>query len=289
MTEQLANGARSSLASTVNASQTTWTVADGSSFPAVGNFRVVCETEYALCTARSGNVLTVTRGIEGSTAASHTSGTTVVHELTVGGLTQFISEKAVLSGSGMIWFSNTPPAGYAILDGSTLTNAATNYPTLYANVDAAWKSGNDIILPDIRGRIPVGKGTHTDVDTLNDNDGVAVGSRRPAHAHSSALTFTGTGGTTGTDSPDHAHAIYDPGHSHSTPSFDTGASGPSGGTVFITGTTQTGVSGTGIATYGANARHAHGFTPAGTIGGTIGAAGVTDSPAFIVVNWIIKL
>jgi hypothetical protein len=35
----------------------------------------------------------------------------------------------------------------------------------------------------MRGRMPVGKGTHSDVSTLGNNDGVAVANRRPKHKH----------------------------------------------------------------------------------------------------------
>jgi hypothetical protein len=183
------------------------------------------------------------------------------------------------AGAGCIWFSNTPPAGYAILDGSTLTNAQTNYPALWANVDPAWKSGANIILPDCRGRMPIGKGTHADVDALGDSDGAAVGTRRVKHAHPHTLVL-----------PDHLHA--DSGHNHRVTSA-TGTGGSftaytiSGGlTGLFNASTQFGIHSLG--TEGSFAGLGNPTThPA--IDGAIGAAGMTDGPAFIVVNWIIKL
>lgn len=58
-------------------------------------------------------------------------------------------------------------------------------------------------LPDLRGRIPVGKGTHVDVDTLGENDGAALADRRPKHKHSvndsghtHTMTYADIGGNT---------------------------------------------------------------------------------------------
>lgn len=69
--------ASTTLNGSVTAGDTTWTVADGSVFPSEGDFFVVCESEIALCTARSTNDLTVTRAQSNTTANSHSSGKTV--------------------------------------------------------------------------------------------------------------------------------------------------------------------------------------------------------------------
>ena len=182
----------------------------------------------------------------------------------------------VPSGTGAIWFSNTPPTGWAILDGSTITNAQTLNPELWANVDAAWKSGSNIVLPDMRGRIPVGKGTHVDVDALGDNDGAALANRRPKHKHTASGTFTGSGGTTATDTPDHTHSMW----------------GGGGGTGVPVPTMSAGSQSWQGIISGASARHTHTFTPAGTVGVTVGpqtGAEPTDASAYLTVNFIIKL
>jgi ABC-type amino acid transport substrate-binding protein len=99
MAEQLANNAASTLSAAIpDAVATTCTVANGTVFPATGNFRVIIDTELMLCTARSGNTLTVTRGIEGTTAAAHASGAAVTHVLTQAGLLQYLIENAPASG-----------------------------------------------------------------------------------------------------------------------------------------------------------------------------------------------
>jgi hypothetical protein len=102
MAEQIVNSAQSTLNGTINNVVTSLTVANGAVFPATGNFRIlVCDPvtfanpELMLCTARASNVLTVTRGIETTTAVGHTTGALVTHVATVAGLAQFIAEHSV--------------------------------------------------------------------------------------------------------------------------------------------------------------------------------------------------
>jgi hypothetical protein len=117
--EQLANNAFSQLNGAIDASQTTLDVADGSSFPSVGNFRVSISDEIMVCTARASNTLTVLRGQEGTTGASHGDGSNITHNLTVGGLTRWAQDNDALWG-----YSGAPPVG-RIDDGSgnVLTSA----------------------------------------------------------------------------------------------------------------------------------------------------------------------
>lgn len=51
-------------------------VVDGSIFP-TSNFNLLVEDELIFCTSRSSNTLTCVRGVDGSTAAAHASGTSV--------------------------------------------------------------------------------------------------------------------------------------------------------------------------------------------------------------------
>lgn len=160
-------------------------------------------------------------------------------------------------GAGCLWFSTAAPTDWAILDGSTLTSAQTNYPTLWANVDSTFKSGSNIILPDLRGRIPVGKGSHVDVDTLGESDGAALADRRPAHKHT----------------------VNDTGHQHMWGHL-VGAGNSIGGSV------QNAYNGT-FDTVALNS-----LTTSVTTGVTVGpqtAGTPTDEPSYIVVNFIIKL
>jgi hypothetical protein len=59
-------------------------------FPQTGNFRLRIDNEFLLATAVADSThFTVTRGIEGSTAASHLAGAPVTHLATAGALTAF--------------------------------------------------------------------------------------------------------------------------------------------------------------------------------------------------------
>ena len=53
-------------------------------------------------------------------------------------------------------------------------------------------------LPDMRGRVPVGEGEHSEVDVIGDSDGAAIGDRRTWHTHQTTVPSVGTpsGGNT---------------------------------------------------------------------------------------------
>ena len=80
------NRAISSLAAGVSDTDTSWTVAsgEGAKFPSSGDFHLTCEDEIVKCTARSGDVLTVTRAQEGTSAAAHAAGKSVELRVTAG-------------------------------------------------------------------------------------------------------------------------------------------------------------------------------------------------------------
>lgn len=96
MTEQFANFSQSSLAAPITASQTIISVASPSTFPTLGNFRIVVQSfdvttqtptsapELMLVTAVSGKQFTVQRGIENTQAIAFASGAQVTHIVTAG-------------------------------------------------------------------------------------------------------------------------------------------------------------------------------------------------------------
>lgn len=86
MSELFANGGVSSLNGGINNSVTSVVVNSASTFPTTGNFRIVVDTEIMLVTAVSGNTFTVTRGQEGTSAASHSTSTIVAMVLTKGSM-----------------------------------------------------------------------------------------------------------------------------------------------------------------------------------------------------------
>ncbi len=89
MAEQFANYAENELDGALTDVATSFDVTDGSVLPATGTFRLKCEDEIMLVTARSSNTLTVTRGQEGTTAVAHDSATAIKPILTAAGLTEF--------------------------------------------------------------------------------------------------------------------------------------------------------------------------------------------------------
>ncbi|HWB00635.1 MAG TPA: hypothetical protein VG713_19210 [Pirellulales bacterium] len=108
--EQLANNAASTLASSIGTTDTTITVQTGSVFPDSGNFRLLIDSELLLCTDRSGNTLTVTRGIESTSPANHAANASVTVVLTAGALAQYVSDNAGTSGALTAISQDTSPA-----------------------------------------------------------------------------------------------------------------------------------------------------------------------------------
>ena len=76
------------------------------------------------------------------------------------------------------------PAGWLFCDGSAVSRI--QYPELFSALSTTYGSGDNSTtfnLPDLRGRMPFGKGTHSDVATLGNNEGASLANRRPKHQH----------------------------------------------------------------------------------------------------------
>lgn len=113
MTEQLANNAASTLSAAITGTgDTSCTVTNGAVFPSSGNFRILIDSELILVGARSGNTLSsLTRGIESTSAATHSNGAAVTHVLTKGGLDQYLAELYPWQAYTPAWTSSgTAPA-----------------------------------------------------------------------------------------------------------------------------------------------------------------------------------
>lgn len=91
MPENFANDYESALFAGISNSDTSLTVDSATGAPAA-NFRIRVENEFMLVTNVSGTTFTVTRGIEGSTAVSHSAGAVVTHVLTAAGLSTGIAD-----------------------------------------------------------------------------------------------------------------------------------------------------------------------------------------------------
>lgn len=100
------------------------------------------------------------------------------------------------AGSIMAWGTNTPPANWLIADGSAVSRSV--YSSLFAVIGTQYGAGDGTTtfnLPDLRGRVPVGRNAAT-FGTL----GATGGSE--------------TNTLTANNLPAHTHPITDPGHSH---------------------------------------------------------------------------
>lgn len=119
--EQYQNLSQTTLNGNITSSATSITVTSGTALPATGNFRLLIGTEILICTAIASNVLTVIRGQEGTTGASHTSGDAVYAVLTAGALNQVLTDlnqTDVLANlptaakAGRIYVANDAPYGF---------------------------------------------------------------------------------------------------------------------------------------------------------------------------------
>lgn len=97
--ELFTNNGASLLNGAINSSVTSLVVDDGTSFP-LANFRIIIEDEIMFCSSRSTNTLTVIRGVENTTAASHADNLDVKHILTAGALDAFREDIFAAMGYG---------------------------------------------------------------------------------------------------------------------------------------------------------------------------------------------
>lgn len=94
-------------------------------------------------------------------------------------------------GSVLDFVGSSAPTGWVLLDGQTLTNAETIYPELWSVAPTAWRSGSNLVLPDLRGRVTLGAGQGSGL------------SNRPLGADGGAETHT----LTTAQIPSHTHDL----------------------------------------------------------------------------------
>jgi microcystin-dependent protein len=152
----------------------------------------------------------------------------------------------------------TAPTGWLVCDGAAVSR--TTYSLLFGVVGTAYGAGDGSTtfnLPDLRGRTGVGyaaSGGHTDVSALGNSDGVTLASRRPKHRSS----------------------ISDPGHRHELVTYDNSG----GGFYSAFGSNSTHIGVAPIQYTNTN--------PTGITSGPQTGAEPIDTPAYLVVNHIIK-
>lgn len=121
---------------------------------------------------------------------------------TISGLKSRLNELESSAGAGippvgtiLDYLGEIAPNGWTLLDGTTITNGRTLYPSLWNVLPNIYKSGNNIVKPDTRGRVLVHKSA---AGTLNANIGTVGGdetvtlnaTQMPVHNHTIAHTHT---------------------------------------------------------------------------------------------------
>jgi hypothetical protein len=159
--EKYSNDASTTLNGAINNSVTSLVVTSATKFPTTGNFRIKIDSEYMLVTAVSGTTFTVTRGIEGSVAASHSNSVAVYHVLTKGSLDTILAEN----------FQYGALASRPAAERAGRTYLGSDYPIMYRDNGSSWQGfyRNMAITPPVSGSYTWshGGGTATNTDITN--------------------------------------------------------------------------------------------------------------------------
>lgn len=185
-------------------------------------------------------------------------------------------------GEITMWGTSTAPTGWLIADGSTISRST--YSALFAVLGTAYGAGDGsttFVLPDLKGRVPVGRdASQTEFDTLGETGGTKTSAlavaNLPAHNHTGSISVSVA--DNGLD------VLYNAGAY--TTGYITGRDADNNGV--IDGTTNT----FGIAV-GSATEHGHSATGSVTIdtsGGNGTATGDTfnNLAPYITLNYIIR-
>ena len=120
--------------------------------------------------------------------------------------------QAMPSGFIGATFATSEPPGW-FFDDKTITDCETLYPSLWANTPASWRSGSDLLIPDLTNRVIMFSTGLTGI--LAGSNSRAIGTNNlPAHNHAVGTLSTGTTGGTHTHTT--SVGIESRGHVHYT-------------------------------------------------------------------------
>ena len=172
-------------------------------------------------------------------------------------------------GAVMGWFSDEAPSDWLILDGQAVSR--TDYSKLFELLGTTYGAGdnkNTFNLPNLCGRIPVGKSSDTEFKTIGQTGGEKahklIASEMPGHTHS----VTGTAASAGA-------------HTHLMAGIATRKAGSWNGCVASAGCSDT-------AWTSARSAGAHTHSVSGTAASAGGNAVHNNLQPYIVLNYIIK-
>lgn len=120
-------------------------------------------------------------------------------------LAEYIDSRIHSAGDIKVSIRTTAETGWAKIDGSTITDAQSLYPDLWAVAPAAWKSGSNIVLPQWCGGSEgaVLRGAATDMTlgaTTGANTLTLTTAQLPSHSHGAGTLSAVSGGA-------HTHTI----------------------------------------------------------------------------------
>lgn len=197
------NGSLSNVATTVTVLST------AAPFPQTGNFRVRIESEIVLVTAvLNGTQWTITRGQEGTSAVSHTSGVEAAHIITAGSLNQLKADAvAGVTGTGAISVnsgvvsvaaaSGSVPGTMSSADYTKLSGVATGAEVNYINSLGSLTGG---ITASVTGRalaIGINLATAVSQGAMPSTDKAAMDAKSATATNDSIVVRTGAGNIVG--------------------------------------------------------------------------------------------
>lgn len=120
------------------------------------------------------------------------------------------------------------PTGWLVCDGSAVSR--TTYAALFGVISTSYGSGDGSTtfnVPDLRGRVGVGyaaSGGRSEVSTLGNNEGVALANRRPQHRHTphhhAPLGWRNSSGNSFANNSTPAHTLFFPNASNNDTGVD---------------------------------------------------------------------
>lgn len=149
----------------------------------------------------SGTTMSLTeRGVDDTSAVIHSDGASIIMAFVPSHYEALIGS-GVPIGSIQMYGGTSAPEDWLICDGAAISR--TTYASLFAILGTSYGVGNGSTtfnLPDLRGRVAVGKSTDTEFDALGETGGskteTLTTSNLPSHSHSAS---------SGTANNDHTH------------------------------------------------------------------------------------
>jgi microcystin-dependent protein len=124
-------------------------------------------------------------------------------------LAEFIDSRVYSAGDIKTSIRVTAEAGWALLNGQTLTGAQSSYPKLWAVAPTAWKSGSNLVLPNWNDGYVMRGSAETGGSALGASTGANTKTLSTAelasHTHGLSHSHTLTGSSNGAGA--HGHAI----------------------------------------------------------------------------------